>query len=54
MKNTVNQPSKEGEQSRVVTTTVPVTRSAHGSTWQPEPCGLSREELRKIIADQLG
>jgi hypothetical protein len=22
--------------------------------WQPEPCGLTREELRKIIVDLLG
>lgn len=22
--------------------------------WQPEPCGLTRAELRKIIAEQLG
>lgn len=22
--------------------------------WKPEPCGLTREEVRKIIADQLG
>jgi hypothetical protein len=22
--------------------------------WKPEPCGLSREELRKIVAEILG
>jgi hypothetical protein len=22
--------------------------------WKPEPCGLSREEVRRIIAEQLG
>ena len=22
--------------------------------WKPEPCGLSREEIRKIVADLLG
>ncbi|MDR6873028.1 hypothetical protein J2Y55_004052 [Bosea sp. BE125] len=22
--------------------------------WKPEPCGLSRAELRKIVADILG
>ncbi|WP_187829530.1 hypothetical protein [Labrys sp. KNU-23] len=54
MKNTIDQTSKAGEQSRVVKTTVPATRSVYGSTWRPEPCGLSREELRKIIAEQLG
>lgn len=54
MKNTVDQTSKAGEQSRVIKTTVPATRATYGSTWRPEPCGLSREELRKIIAEQLG
>jgi hypothetical protein len=23
-------------------------------TWRPEPCGLSRHELRSIVADMLG
>jgi hypothetical protein len=22
--------------------------------WKPEPCGLTREELRKIVVDLLG
>jgi hypothetical protein len=24
------------------------------SAWKPKPCGLTREELREIIADLLG
>jgi hypothetical protein len=23
-------------------------------SWKPEPCGLTREELRKIVAEILG
>lgn len=28
-------------------------RRAHPD-WKPQPCGLSREELRKIVAEILG
>jgi hypothetical protein len=24
------------------------------ANWKPEPCGLTREELRKIVAEILG
>lgn len=24
------------------------------SVWKPQPCGLTREELRKIVLEQLG
>ncbi|GLS21038.1 hypothetical protein GCM10007874_40550 [Labrys miyagiensis] len=33
--------------------TVTVQRQSDPN-WKPEPCGLSREELRKIVAEILG
>jgi hypothetical protein len=30
------------------------TLTAANSTWKPHSCGLSREELRKIVLDALG
>jgi hypothetical protein len=30
------------------------TLTAANSTWKPQSCGLSREELRKIVLDALG
>lgn len=33
-------------------TIVPPLRSH--PDWKPQPCGLSREELRKIVAEILG
>ena len=30
------------------------TLATANSTWKPHSCGLSREELRKIVLDALG
>jgi hypothetical protein len=30
------------------------TRTERKLDWKPEPCPLSREELRKIILEQIG
>ncbi|MBP0582760.1 hypothetical protein J8I29_25770 [Labrys sp. LIt4] len=54
MKTIINRNATAAEQPcRTKTTTVPTLPKAKRD-WQPEPCGLSREELRKIVADQLG
>jgi hypothetical protein len=30
------------------------TLAKSADTWKPQPCGLTREELRKIVLDALG
>lgn len=32
----------------------PAAATARRQVWQPEPIGLTREELRAIVADMLG
>jgi hypothetical protein len=54
MKNIINRNSMAGEQPRHIKNTTALVLPKIKKAWQPEPCGLSREELRKIIADQLG
>lgn len=34
--------------------TVAMLHRGQKPTWRPEPCGLSRGELRAIVADLLG
>ncbi|WP_210250424.1 hypothetical protein, partial [Methylobacterium oxalidis] len=38
-------------QSRFLAGTKPAVSN---SVWKPQPCGLTREELRKIVLEQLG
>jgi len=48
----------------IITELKPATAQAHPLTsttparpkavWKPQPCGLTREELRKIVLDVLG
>ncbi|MFC2254418.1 hypothetical protein ACETRX_32680 [Labrys portucalensis] len=54
MKNIINRNSMAGEQPRHIKNTTTPALPKTKKAWQPEPCGLSREELRKIVTDQLG
>ncbi|GJE43127.1 hypothetical protein [Methylobacterium soli] len=48
----------------IITELKPTTAQAHSLTstavaepeaaWKPQPCGLTREELREIVLDVLG
>ncbi|MCS0494375.1 hypothetical protein [Ancylobacter mangrovi] len=35
-----------------ITTTKPAIRSS--ADWKPEPCGLTREQIRAIVIEQIG
>jgi hypothetical protein len=35
------------------TTPVP-TQPKSNPNWKPQPCGFSREEIRKIVAEMMG
>lgn len=54
MKNIINHNVTAGERPHHIRNTTAPTLPKAKKAWQPEPCGLSREELRKIIAEQLG
>ncbi|MEN5084553.1 hypothetical protein ABE438_18885 [Bosea sp. TWI1241] len=41
-------------QTRQPQTTVPPTVVKACPNWKPEPCGLSRDELRAIVARIMG
>ena len=42
--------AKRGDDRRI--TSLPVVRSP--ADWRPEPCGLTREQIRAIIIEQIG
>jgi hypothetical protein len=50
--NTDLKPS--GTQLRPDTTNNTTPTQKSDPNWKPQPCGLSREELRKIVAEILG
>lgn len=49
----MEQPTKAQETPRP-NTVHRILRERSSPDWKPEPCGLSREEVRRIIAEQLG
>ena len=47
----IPEPKLSTAQLRPQITTTPAIADP---TWKPQPCGLTREELRKIVLDLLG
>jgi len=43
--------AKSGDERRTITAPITI-RSPAG--WKPEPCGLTREQIRAIIVEQIG
>lgn len=43
--------AKRGDDRRILSTPV-TTRSP--ADWKPEPCGLTREQIRAIVIEQIG
>jgi hypothetical protein len=54
MQTTNEQKLKTDKPHRHIKIAEATTPQRCDATWQPEPCGLTREELRRIIADLLG
>ena len=49
-KNAKNKSARRGEDRRIIDT--PAVRSP--ADWKPEPCGLTREQIRAIVIEQIG
>lgn len=50
-KRTYMNNAKRGDDRRTISTPV-TTRSP--ADWKPEPCGLTREQIRAIVIEQIG
>lgn len=49
-RNAKNNTARRGGDRRIIDT--PIIRSP--ADWKPEPCGLTREQIRAIIIEQIG
>lgn len=52
MKKHTQLDTKNSQAQHTTSTAMPPRRSH--PDWKPQPCGLSREELRKIVEEILG
>ncbi len=49
-----NLPTTPQTLSATAVTTAPLSTTKADPNWKPQPCGLSRDELRRIVAEILG
>ncbi|MEZ2409067.1 hypothetical protein AB6806_19870 [Bosea sp. RCC_152_1] len=54
MHNTTELKTTTAQPRRDVRTTNNTAQRQSDPNWKPQPCGLTREELREIVAEILG